>query len=130
MSKHHGHTALKQHLSQMSTHRGRRLLIVMGMKLICERSRGLRQPLWRSGNVDQNSCAFGQDGPIANGKKSQSKIRKDTSSYDGLCSKASQCVVAVATRKFLKEIDGVLPRNRQFDRNEQFLRRQRRLKNA
>ena len=69
----------------------------------------------------------GQYRPIADGKETEPKIGEHALLHDRLRRQAGDGVVAMPPGKFMEEMRGIFPRHRQFDGDQQFLRRQRSL---
>ena len=72
---------------------------------------------------------LGQYRPVADGEERQAKIGEAIPFDDCLRRQADNGVVAVPPREFVEEMRGIRSRNRQFDGDQQFVRRQRRLIN-
>ena len=65
---------------------------------------------------------LGQYRPIADGKEDQPKVGEHIAVHDRLRREADDGVVAMSPGEFAEEVRGILSRDRQFDRNQQFLR--------
>ena len=100
-----------------------------GIELFAKRRGGLGQYRGRDGDVDQLCRGLGQYRPIADGKVRKPQIGEDIAFHDRLRRQAGDGVIAVPPGEFVEEMRGILSRNRQFDSDQQFLRRQRRLIN-
>ena len=105
----------------MPAHRCRCLLIFGGVNLLAKRSRRVGQQYGRNRDIDQPARRPGQDRPITNRKKSQSKTRYRAGIDDRLRRETGDRVIAVTTRKFVEIVYGIRPPNRELDGNQQFL---------
>jgi hypothetical protein len=110
MAKQRGNATFKQHFCKVPAHRGGRLLIVVGVKLLGKHHGRFGQPLWRYRDVDQHTGSPGEDRAIAESKKGQAKVGEDAVLGNGLRGETGQGVIAVAARKLIKEIYGTLSR--------------------
>ena len=90
----------------------------------------IRQHCRRDRDADEFCRGLGQNRPIANSEECQAKIGEAIPFDNRLRRQADNGVIAVPPREFAEKMHGVFSRDRQFDGNQQFFRRQRRLINS
>ena len=114
----------------MPAHGGRRLLILQGIEFFTQRGRRLGQHRRRDGDIDQFAGRPGQQRPIADGKEAKAEIGELPIPDDRLRCQADDRVVAMSAGELMKEMRRIIRRHRQFNGDQQFLRRKRRLVDA